>query len=146
MPHSAPQGHRETITLTVYGHAKPSVRITGKTKWLPEARAYLAYQKLVAEYCMTLKHIPVPWRHVRVDMLFFFADDNHGDRSNLGKSTEDGMAWGGVFPRKRLKSGKLSKKADDSCIHDGNVGIRYCDHAKDERVEITVSEFIHDER
>lgn len=137
----------EPVHLIVYGHAKPSVRITKATKWTPEARAYLDYQKLVAQYAETLiKTRPLPFEHFQVDMLFFFADDNHGDRINLGKSTEDGLAWAKVFPPKRLKSGRLSKKPDDSRIHNGNVGIRYCDHPKDERVEITLSEFKHPER
>lgn len=131
--------------LTVYGHAKPSVRITNATKWAPEARAYLAWQKFVGEHCVQLPR-PIPWQRFRVDMLFYFADDNHGDRINLGKSTEDGLAWGKIFPRRRLKSGRLSKNSDDSCIHDGNVGIRWCEHAKDERVEITITEFKSERR
>jgi hypothetical protein len=130
-------------TLTVYGHAKPSVRITKATKWKPEARAYLAWQKLVCDYCITLPR-PIPYEHFQVDMLFYFLrGTTHADRINAGKSTEDGMAWGGVFPPRILKSGKPSKKPDDSRIHNGNVGIRYCEHERDERVEITITEFHH---
>lgn len=132
------------VQLTVYGHARPSVRITKATKWTEPAKAYLAWQKHVAETAKEQLHeLPLPWEHFRVDMLFFFCDDDHGDRINLGKSTEDGLAWADVFPRRRLKSGRLSKKADDSRIHDGNVGVRYCDLNHKERVEITLSEFIH---
>lgn len=133
-----------SITFTVPGRARPSVRITAKTKWTDEARAYLAWQTQVAEAAALLVNPrPIPWEHFQVDMLFFFCDTTHGDRINLGKSTEDGLAWAGVFPPKRLKSGRLSKKPDDSRIHNGNVGVRYCDHKWEERVEITLSEFIH---
>lgn len=133
--------------LTIYGHARPSVRITRATKWLDEASAYLDWQKLVGQHCLTISPRPIPWQHFEVEMLFFFVDDIHGDRINLGKSTEDGLAWGGIFPPKKLKSGRPPKKPkpDDSRIHNGNVGIRYCDHHKDERVEITIREFRHEE-
>lgn len=129
----------EEIRLTVYGHAKPSVRITEKGKKDKKAQDYLAWQELVAQHCLFVKERPVPWRFVSVEMLFYFVppvgnETVHADRINIGKSTEDGLAWGGLFPAR-------NGKPDDSCVVDGNVGVRYCRKPEEERVEITLREF-----
>lgn len=129
----------DVVRLTIYGHAKPSKRITEASKHSDEAKAYLAWQHLVEQYCLTVRPRPLPWQFFKVDMLFYFIPEvgnriTHGDRVNMGKSTEDGLAWGGLFP---MRSGKQ----DDSRIFDGNIGIRWCKTLAGERVEVEIREF-----
>jgi crossover junction endodeoxyribonuclease RusA len=127
-PHSSPQGYPSEVRLTVYGHAKPSVRITGKSKWSKSARSYLDWQALVADYCKTVKGRPVPWKAIRLDMTFYFANRRHGDITNILKSTEDGCQYGNLIENDRF-------------VRETRGRIFYCPTLAGERVEITVSEF-----
>jgi crossover junction endodeoxyribonuclease RusA len=117
-----------SVTLTVYGHAKPSVRITKATKWSKSARGYLDWQALVADYCKTIKGRPVPWKAIRLDFTFYFLNRRHGDLTNVIKSTEDGLQYGHLIE-------------NDRAVRETHGRLSYCKTSADERVEITVSEF-----
>lgn len=136
----APPPVPEVINLTVWGRARPSKRITGDMVHTPVAQGYLRWQEEVAEHCIAVTPRPLPWAYVQVDMVFYFVppkNEKHpdfGDRINLGKAVEDGLARGGLFPT-------VGGRPDDSRIRWGNVGVLYCKLKKRERVEITLREF-----
>jgi Holliday junction resolvase RusA-like endonuclease len=132
---------KQVYHLVVPGHAKPSVRITERTKHLKQARDYLEWQRTVAMVALQIRPRPLLWQWFRVDILAYFVGPptgnqiTHADRMNMGKAVEDGLAHARVFPpRGRTES-------DDSRIMDGNVGTRYVQTATEERVEIWISEY-----
>lgn len=118
------------ITLTIPGHAKPSVRITARSKWTPQAKAYLAWQNTVATCCMTIRPRPVPWNGIRMTFDFYVYGKRHGDLTNLTKSTEDGLQYGGLI-------------ANDKAVREIHARLFSCPPA-DERVEVTLDEFKED--
>jgi len=115
---------RTVIQITVPGHARPSVRITERSKWSKRAKAYLAWQKHVAEYC---KGPSVPWEAIYAQYTFYFHNRRHGDLVNLVKSTEDGIQYGGLIK-------------NDKAVRECHARILYCPSPEEERVEIVLSE------
>lgn len=116
----------EFVQITVPGRARPSVRITGRSKWTKAAKAYLAWQRKVAECCEGIKR-PVPWKDIYIQYTFYFCNRRHGDLTNLVKSTEDGLQYGRLIE-------------NDRAVRESHARLLYCSSPDEERVEIVVSE------
>lgn len=114
------------VQLTIPGRARPSVRITGRSKWSKSARSYLDWQKHVAEQCNGIER-PVPWTAIYTQYTFYFCNRKHGDLTNLIKSTEDGLQYGRLIE-------------NDRAVRECHARLCYVSSADQERVEITVSE------
>lgn len=115
----------QPISLVVRGHARPSVRITERSKWTPAARRYLEWQNTVAHSCLKLREIPVRWKRIRVSYVFW-VHNRRADLTNIIKSTEDGLVHGHLM-------------VDDRAVVETHARVFSCSE-KDERVEILVEE------
>lgn len=114
------------VQLTIPGRARPSVRITGRMKFSKAARAYLDWQKHVAECCKGIPR-PVPWDAIYAQYTFYFRNRKHGDLTNIIKSTEDGLQYGKLIE-------------NDRAVRECHGRILYVQSADEERVEVVLSE------
>lgn len=80
----------------VLGRPVPAQRMTQGSKWSKRARKSLEYQEQVA-WEAKAAGIPCTDREVKLTVRFYFNNKKHGDLSNLIKSIEDGLQYGGIF-------------------------------------------------
>lgn len=140
--HPAPEPIPAEVKLTVWGHARPSKRITEAMIHTETAQGYLRWQRQVAEACIEIRPRPLPWAFFDVSVVFYFTPPTNedapgfGDYVNLRKAVEDGLAEGGIFPAYNGRANDARLRWDS-----GPSGVKYCRLKKRERVEITIREW-----
>ncbi len=93
-------GERLRGSFVVPGRPVPAQRMTRYGKWRERAKKSLEYQKLVALTAWAAQ-VPQFTGPVKLTCRFFFRNGQHGDLSNLVKSIEDGLQYGGILVNDR---------------------------------------------
>jgi Holliday junction resolvase RusA-like endonuclease len=111
--------------------------MTQRSKWSPQAKRSLEYQRGVAQVAaLCVGQKARDWRFVEVEVWVYLAvtakgelPENRGDWDNYAKAVCDGIQYAEVL-------------MNDRCILDGHAHVRPCATKVEERVEVAMSQVV----